>query len=191
MTMTFTEMQKTGTNWWNYWWFFQKKKNLQLNRHSSWCFSAVCLHSKAQYGGNQHRTLQDCWPSKQTITERMTSFTEATWRGLKRVLVLTNEDHRGNLFVRNIATITCCSSLSGLSWIWGMSAMEAASHCSMLLSWGSRVTCLGPLPGSLTSEFAMTSTVLGVCTWVLSTQSVPAAQRKKIHSAVSHTFSVF
>lgn len=117
----------------------------------------------------------------------MTSFTEATWRGLKRVLVLTNEDHRGNLFVRNIATITCCSSLSGLSWIWGMSAMEAASHCSMLLSWGSRVTCLGPLPGSLTSEFAMTSTVLGVCTWVLSTQSVPAAQRKKRFTQPSAT----
>lgn len=107
------------------------------------------------------------------------------WRSLKIILVLTNKDRRGNPFM--IVTITCCSSLSGLSWIWGMSAMEAASHCSMVLSWGSTVICWGPLPGSLTSEFIMTSAVLGICIWVLSTQRVPVAQRKGIHSWVTST----
>ena len=89
----------------------------------------------------------------------------------------------GNEHVQNgLRAITCWSSLSRLSCIWGMSAMEAATHCNMLLSWGSRVTCGGPRPRSLTSEFTITSADLGACTWVLSIQRVPAAQEKVAHS---------
>lgn len=76
-----------------------------------------------------------------TIMERMISFIEAIRPDLlKQVIRLNNDYHSGNLLemVNNIQhglrTITCWSSLSGLSWMWGMSAMEAAAHCNMLLS---------------------------------------------------------
>lgn len=58
--------------------------------------------------------------------------------------------------------------------------MEAATHCSMLLSWGSSVSWWGPRPGSLTSKFTMSRVVLGACCRVLSRHSVPAGQRSVI-----------
>lgn len=76
----------------------------------------------------------------------------------------------------NPRTVTCWSSRSGLSCTRGMSAMEAAVHCSMLLSWGSRVKSWGQQPSSLLSEFTITSAVLGV----LSTQSVPEAHTERV-----------
>ncbi len=69
--------------------------------------------------------------------------------------------------------------------------MEAATHCNMLLSWGSRVTCSGPHPSSLTSEFTMTSAVLGACTWVLSTHTVPAAHTNVVNSTIMTLFYTF
>lgn len=81
---------------------------------------------------------------------------------------------------------TCWSLLSALSWIWGMLAMEAATHCSMLLSWGSRVKWSGPHPVSFTSKFTMSRAVLETSSWVRSTHSVPAWQW---HVITSHSAS--
>lgn len=71
---------------------------------------------------------------------------------------------------------TCLRSLSRVSWMWGISAKDAATHCSMLLSCGSTLACWGSHPFPLMSEFTMTRVVL----LVLSTHSVSEVHTNKV-----------